>query len=81
MIIGNDLRHLTVTGEGSAPIVLGQGSTHCVVVCPWKTDVLDKGVDNILLNANRLPWSPKAQATMKTMPLTQANPLGQMKPR
>jgi hypothetical protein len=54
MIIGNDLRRLTVTEEDSAPIVLGEGSTHCVVVCPWTTDVIDKGVDNILVNAHRL---------------------------
>ena len=50
-IIGNDLRDLTAS---EAPIVLGEGTTHCVVVCPWRTDVLDKGVDNILVNANRL---------------------------
>jgi hypothetical protein len=50
-IIGNDLRGLTAS---LAPIVLGEGSTHCVVVCPTKTDVLDKGVDNILVNAHRL---------------------------
>jgi hypothetical protein len=51
-IIGNDLRGLNAS---LAPIVLGAGSTHCVVVCPWKTDVLDEGVDNILVNAHRLP--------------------------
>ena len=51
-IIGNDLRNLTAS---EAPIVLGEGTTHCVVVCPTTTDVLDKGVHNILVNANRLP--------------------------
>ena len=54
-IIGNDLRNLTAS---VAPIILGEGTTDCVVVCPTKTDVLDKGVDNILINAYRLPWSP-----------------------
>jgi hypothetical protein len=52
MIIGNDLRDLAAS---EAPIVLGEGTTHCVVICPWKTDVLDRGIDNILVNANRLP--------------------------
>jgi hypothetical protein len=51
MIVGNDLRNLTAS---QAPIVLGEGSTHCVVVCPWRTDVLDKGDHNILVNAHRL---------------------------
>jgi hypothetical protein len=54
-IIGNDLGGLTAS---LAPIVLGEGSTHCYVACPTMTAVLDKGVDNILVNAYRLPWSP-----------------------
>lgn len=71
-IIGNDFRDLDAE---MASIYLGEGSTHCLVVCPTTTDVIDRGIGNILVNVNLLPAPVAAQASARMAPLRQVAPL------
>ena len=60
-IIGNDLHSLTTS---MASIVLGNGSSHCLVVGgPPPTTVLNNGTDNTLINVTPVTDPPAAAAT------------------
>ena len=64
-IVGNDLRHLSAS---VAPIDLGAGTSHCLVVCPTTTGALNLGVDNVLINVTPLPRSDATRAAITVMP-------------
>jgi hypothetical protein len=65
-ILGNDVsgvNPVNAYGGHAAPIWLGKGATHCLVVggrAP--TSVLDQGTDNILINVDRLSAGSSARA-------------------
>ena len=74
-IIGNDVRGVTAVpqsgGGPGAPIWLGPGTDHCLVVGgPRPTYVLDQGSGNILINATRV-GDPPAAASAPTNSLKQ----------
>ena len=67
-IIGNDVSGVTADGSyygvTSAPIWLGTGATHCLVVGgKAPTRVLDQGTHDILINVTRLPAPATASAS------------------
>jgi hypothetical protein len=72
LIVGNDLRHLSAA---VAPIDLGQGSSHCLVVCPTRTGVLNLGFKNILVNVTLLPGSEATPAAAQMAPRQRITPL------
>lgn len=68
-IIGNDVRDVTAVpqsgGGPGAPIWLGPGTDHCLVVGgPAPTYVLDQGADNILINATPVGDPPAAASRL-----------------
>jgi hypothetical protein len=64
-IIGNDFRHLTTS---VASVYLGMGTAHCLVVGgPPPTTVLDKGMDNTLINVTPVSDPPAAATPMNTL--------------
>jgi hypothetical protein len=73
-IIGNDLRQLSAS---VAPIDLGQGTNHCLVICPTTTGVLNLGVHNTLVNVTLLPGSNPSQAAARMAPSQRVTPPGQ----
>ena len=63
-IIGDDVRGVTAVpqsaGGPGAPIWLGPGTDHCLVVGgPAPTYVFNQGTDNILINATPVPTRPR----------------------
>jgi hypothetical protein len=72
-IIGNDLHSLTTS---MASIILGNGSSHCLVVGgPSPTTVIDHGTDNILINVTPVTDPPAAAA----MPMNSLKQMKQLK--
>ena len=79
-IIGNDVggvKAVTTHGGPGARIWLGEGASHCLVVGGHpRTDVLDQGTDNVLIDCIRLPLRPirsaQAAAPMKSVTRTAA---------
>ena len=60
-IVGNDFHSLTTS---LASIILGNGTTHCLVVGgPPPTTVLNEGVNNTLVNVTTVTDPPAAAAT------------------
>jgi hypothetical protein len=65
----SDLRCVSDYGGLAAPIWLGTGSSHCLVVGGCRpTRVLDQGTDNILLHVIRLPL-PSLSAARAAAPM------------
>ena len=67
-IIGNNVSGVTADGSyygvTSAPIWLGTGATHCLVVGgKATTQVLDQGTDDTLINVTKLPLPATASAS------------------